>query len=144
MAAAVMLCERSGNWLYLADSQVFALSSPEMLVDGEGIELWVVRGEAGSERALAAVRFPTGWTSGHCWTWAIRNLAEEIGALPLLAHRDPLDETVGGYEWLNLGLDGSALVAHRGSVSELLVHRRPRMQNGSENRKRPGSISQAA
>jgi len=149
MDTAILLAERSGNWLYLNGPEALARATPEMLVDSQGVELWLDHANGPGDASVAAVRFPAGWQPGLCWSWAIRNL--EYATLEnLVTHSAPGEtmdlQTVRSFEWLQLGGEGSALVAHRGSISELVVLRwsRPGKISGAGNGKRPGTHGQAA
>lgn len=149
MGKTVLLAERSGNWLYFSDTATFARATPEPSAETRGVELWLAWEDSTVESQLAAVRFPTGWSPGLCWTWAIRNLdgsrGENLLALPP-GNGSDRDRSHLGYEWLKLGGEGSALIAHCGSVSELMVLRwsRAREEGWDGKGKRPGTHGQAA
>jgi len=149
MNTAILLSERSGNWLYLTGPEALARAVPEMMVDSQGVELWLDHEDGSGDSPVAAVRFPAGWQPGLCWSWAIRNL-EHATRENLVTHSAPREtmdlQTVRSFEWLQLGGEGSALVAHRGSISELVVLRwsRPGKISGAGNGKRPGTHGQAA
>lgn len=149
MNTAVLLAERSGNWLYLTGPEVLGRATPELMVDGQGVELWLNHGNESVDAPVAAVRFPAGWRPGLCWSWAIRNLEKasqgNLVTRPISAE-SVADHTGRSFEWLQLGGEGSALICHRGSISELVVLRWARTGEipGGRNGKRPGTHGQAA
>ncbi len=149
MKSAILLAERSGNWLYLDEPEALSSAIPEQLVDGQGVELWLNHGANSGESPVAAVRFPAGWRPSLCWSWAIRNLdrADQANLVTRSAHQESQIDSPGRtFEWLLLGGEGSALISHHGSVSELVVLRWARTggTSGAINGKRPGTHGQAA
>ena len=151
MGKSVLLSERSGNWLFLSDTQTLAKASPKPLLGHEGIQLWQVSHNSNEKELLAAIRFPAGWQTGLCWSWAIRHLEGESGQLIVPASNKIRTENHAlpgkEFEWLNLGGEGSALVAHTGCLSELVVLRFawPRDEENRPGKwKRPGTQGPAA